>query len=151
MVQIGRQDDLLNWQPPAPVKRFDDDKVRAGSVAGRVCRAVSLSLKESGVDRSLIAERMSEFLGEEVSKNMLDAYSSQAREEHVINVVRFIALIHATRDRRLLEMVAEMFGWAVIERRYLKLIELASLNEHRDELRQRADAARRQAKSEGLL
>jgi hypothetical protein len=89
--------------------------------------------------------------GEEVSKNMLDAYASEAREEHVINVVRFIALIHATQDRRLLEIVAEMFGWTVIERRYLRLIDLASLQEQQDEFRRRADATRRQAKSEGLL
>jgi hypothetical protein len=34
--------DLLNWSPPQPVARFDDDKVRAVSVAGRMCRAVSV-------------------------------------------------------------------------------------------------------------
>ena len=147
----GHQPDLLGWQAPQPVRRFDDDKVRSASVAGRVCRAVSQSLKDCGEERAEVARRMSQFLDEDVSRNMLDAYASQAREEHVINVVRFIALVHATRDRRLLEMVAEMFGWTVIERRFLKLIELAALQEQQEELRRRADAARRQAKSEGLL
>ncbi len=145
------QGDLLAWKAPTPVRRFDDERVRASTLGGKICRGVAHTLKESPLSRAEIAERMSVFLGEDVSQNMLNAYASQAREDHVINVVRFIALIDATQDRRLLEMVAEVFGWTVIERRFLKLIELASLQEQQEDFRRRADVARRQAKSEGLL
>jgi len=65
---------------------------------------------------------MSAYLGEDVSENMLNAYASEARDEHIISLVRLIALIHATRDRRPLELIASMFGWAVIERRHLPAI-----------------------------
>jgi hypothetical protein len=145
------QADLLEWVPPAPVQRFEDVQVRAASIAGKLCRGISQALKDSGHARGVIAERMTAFLGEDVTANMLNAYASPAREDQVINVVRFVALIHATQDRRLLELLAETFGWIVIERRYLRLIELAALQEQQDELRRRTDAARRQAKSEGLL
>lgn len=148
------QMDLLDWTPPEPVSRFDEDQVRAASIAGKVCRGVSVALKEAaqrGRSRDQVAQAMSDFLGADISKNMLDAYASQAREEHIINVVRFIALVHATKDRRLLEMIAEMFGWSVIERKYLPLIELAAVREKEDELSRKADALRRQARAGGLV
>lgn len=145
------QPDLLSWRPPQPVARFEPERVRAVSTRAVVCRAISDALRGTGQPREAIARRMSEFLGEEVSKHMLDAYASPAREEHTISVPRFLALLHATRDRRLLELLAEPFGWTVIERRYLPLIELAAVREHEDEVRRRAEALRRQARAGGLL
>lgn len=143
--------DLLAWQPPQPVARFPDDAVRASTLSGRVSRAVAAALRDCGISREEIARRMSDYLGETVSQNMLDAYASQAREEHRISVPRFLALVHATGDRRLMEAMAELFGWTVIERRFLPLIELAQVREREDELRRQAEALRRQAKSGGLL
>jgi hypothetical protein len=131
--------------------RFDEDKVRAGTATGRVCRAVATTLRDSKVGRPEIARLMSEFSGQDVSKNMLDAYASQAREDHTISLVRFMALLHATRDRRLLELVAEQFGWSVIERRHLPMIELAAVQERQGELSRLADSLRRQAKGRGAL
>ena len=82
---------------------------------------------------------------------MLDAYASEARREHAIPVTRLIALMHATGDRRLLQLIAEPLGWAVIERRYLPMIELAAVQDQRDELAKRADALRRAARAGGAL
>ena len=64
---------------------------------------------------------------------MIDAYASIARDDHVISTPRFMALLQVTADRRLLELLAEPAGWAVIERRYLPLIELAAVREREDE------------------
>lgn len=142
---------LLEWEPPEPVTRFPDAQVRAATLAGKVAKGVSLALKDSEHPRGEIARRMSDFLGDEVSKFMLDAYASEARADHIINVVRFISLIHATGDRRLLEMIAEMFGWSVIERRYLPLIELAAVRDQEDRLRRQREALHRQARAGGAL
>jgi hypothetical protein len=151
LVGRGIQLDLLNWQPSETVARFDDHQVRAADVAGRVCKAIAAALDECGKPRLQIAEAMSAFLGQRVSLNMLNAYASQAREDHQISVVRFLALIHATGDRRLLELLAEGFGWAVIERKYLPLISLAQLRERSDELDRAADAIRREARGKGIF
>lgn len=141
------QPDLLDWQPPEVVTRFEERHVRAATIQGRVCMAVAAALSDAaaaGQDRASIAKAMTDFLGEPVSKNMLDAYASQARAEHMINVPRFIALIQATQDRRLLELLAEMFGWAVIPREMLPLIRVAAIREREEELRDQRRALMRE-------
>lgn len=143
--------DLLAWQPAETVARFEDHQVRAASIAGRVCKAISAALDECGKTRAEVAELMTAFLGAKVSLNMLNAYASQAREDHQVSVVRFIALIHATGDRRLLELLADAFGWVVIERQYLPLIDLARVRERKDELARTAKAIRRDARNRGIL
>lgn len=151
MKRAAAQPDLLDWQPPQPVARFPEAQVRAVSLAARISRAVAASLHDAEADRETIAARMSAFLGERISPAMLDAYASQAREDHRISVPRFMALIHATGDRRLLELLAEPMGWAVIERRHLPMIEVAAIREHEDELRRRRDYLTRQARNGGAL
>lgn len=147
MVRHPGQPDLLDWQPPEAVKRFPEEQVRAATFAARVSRAVAVALADADAEREAIAARMSSFLGERVSPAMLDAYASQAREDHRISVPRLMALLHATRDRRLLELLAEPLGWAVIERRHLPLIEVAAIREHEDELRRRREFLMRSARS----
>lgn len=145
---------LLDWEPPQPVTRFAPERVRGGTKQQQLARAIGAALKDAdarGVTREDIAERMSEFLGERVSKHMLDAYASPARGEHVISLLRFLALLHATGDRRLLELLAEPLGWAVVEQRHVALIELAAVQDKQDELRRQAEALKRRARAQGAL
>ena len=150
-MRAAGQLDLLDWQAPEPVAAFGVDQVRAVTFGGRLSRAIGVSLAECGDSRGAVAGRMGEWLGRTVSVNMLNAYASQAREEHVPPTDRFAALCHATQDRRLLQLLAAPHGWAVIERRYLPLIELAAVREREDALRRQAAALRRRAQSGGLL
>ena len=146
MAQSPAQLSLLEWTPPEPTVRFDEVQVRAATIEARVSRAIAAALKDSVSDRQAVAEAMGDFLGQRVTKNMLDAYASVAREDHPITIARFVALLHATRDRRLLELIAEPLGWAVIDRKMLPLIELAAVQEKQRELHAQADALRRRAK-----
>ncbi|KAB8123969.1 hypothetical protein D3W54_06895 [Komagataeibacter medellinensis] len=136
---------LLDWVPPNPVVRFDPNLIRANQFTSRLSRAISVSLETCGRSREQIAAEMSAMLEKPISINMLNAYASVQREGHQISVPRFDALVSATRDRRLLEFMAEPFGWAVIERRYLPAIELAAVSGHKKELTRRENALRRQA------
>ena len=153
MPPSSRQLDLLrDWEPPSATVSFSPDHVRAATVAHLICRAVSAALRDADQSRSDIAKRMSDFLGgEPLTVNMLNAYASPARQDHSISMVRFIALLHATKDRRLLELLAEPLGWAVIERKYLPLIDLAAVTERQRELGRHADALRRKANQGGVL
>ena len=142
---LSRQLDLLSdWTPTEPVARFDPVVVRSSSIAGRISKAVSAALK--GKDREKIAKEMADYLGVPFSKAMLDAYASEAREDHVISLPRLVALMHATRDRRLLQVFADDHGWAVIEDRHVHLITLAEVREQQAFLEKKADALRRQAR-----
>lgn len=144
-----QQMDLLGWQAPDPVIRFDERAVRAKTLDARLSRAIAAAL--SGHDRGAVAQTMTAILGRPVSKNMVDAYASAAREDHPISAPRYMALTQAIADRRLLEVMAEPMGWTVIERRFLPLIQLAAVREHEDALRRHGDALRRQARQGGLL
>lgn len=143
---------LLDWQSPRPVVAFEPARVRAATLHGQIARAVAEALRDaaaSGIAREEIAARMTAILGERISKTMLDAYASQAREDHSIGLARFVALIQATGDRRLLELLAEPMGWAVVERADLALIELAALREHHDEVTRQMKLLQLQAKQRG--
>ena len=66
---------------------------------GRISQAMARAIDEArdhGVDRYEIARRMSETLQVDISKGMIDAYTSQARENHTISLVRFVAFARAT-------------------------------------------------------
>lgn len=144
-------DDLLSWSPPEPVKSFPADRVRAASIAATIARGVSEALKRSGRNRDQVAQEMADYLGENVSPNMLDKYASEAAEEHVINVVRFMALVHATKSRELIQMLAEPFDWAVVEKRHVDAIQLAAALEERERLNRDIDEARQRLKRNGGL
>lgn len=135
--------DLLNWEPPRIVERYDEAHVRASTLRARIAKAVGETLKESNTPREEIAARISDWLGENVTRHMLDAYASEAREEHTISVLRLAALIEATGDVRLLQLIAEMFGHSVIEDKYVAWVEIGQLATTKDEIDRALDAARR--------
>ena len=149
MGQVPGQLDLLGWEPPKPVARYEAQAVRASTIPAMTARAVAAALRGTEVPREVIAQRMGAYLGQPISRHMLDAYASQARGDHPISIARFIALVHATGDRRLLQIFADLFEWAVIERQYLPMIELAAVQQQRQALARQArilslQAARRQ-------
>ncbi|MQT13679.1 DNA transposition protein [Segnochrobactrum spirostomi] len=143
-----RQGDLLAWEPPEVVERFEPTRVRAATWRDRIARTVAATLEDCALSRDEIASRMSTWLGEgeEVSRAMLDNYASQAKSEHTISFLRALALIEVTGDTRLLQLAAEPFGKAVIEERYLGAIEAEMVAERMEDLEQRLKIARRRWK-----
>ena len=140
---IDRRDKLTYAMPEyfleEPVKRFEPAQVRGATLAAKLCRAMVVALEDCGETREEIAWRMSDYLGEKVSKAMLDAYVSEARADHNINLVRYAALIHATHDWRLLSLMTELFGFAAVEDRYVHLIKAAQKREMVKELLKSAE------------
>lgn len=138
--------DLLDWQPPEPAVRYEEPP-RGATLGARVCRAMAMALE--GLDREAVAREMGEYLGRSVSKPMLDAYVSEARETHTISIVRFAALVHATRDWRLLSLLPELFGFAVVDERYVALIRATQMREKAEELESMARVEERRARGIG--
>lgn len=71
---------------------------------------VGTILNSDSRSRWEIAARMSELLDEEVSKAMLDAYASPAREDHKIPASRLWALINVTDRQDLLRPILGKIG-----------------------------------------
>ncbi|WP_316978009.1 DNA transposition protein [Shumkonia mesophila] len=141
--------DLLDWQPPTLVKRYEEQTVRASTLRARVAHAVSATLRDSGRDRDEVAAEMGAWLGENVTRNMLDAYASEARREHTIPFLRLLALVHVTGDVRALQLAAEPFGHSVIEDRFLPWVEVGQLAIKKEEIARELDAAHRIARKGG--
>lgn len=132
--------DLLeDYQPAKIVRRYDEDRLRTSNLRARIARAVSETLRDCERSRDEIASEMSAWLGEDVTKNMLDAYASEAREDHTIPYLRLLALVHVTQDPRLLQVGAEPFGHVVIDARYMKWVTFGMKAEHRENVHKAAD------------
>ncbi|QND45237.1 hypothetical protein HB780_05635 (plasmid) [Rhizobium lusitanum] len=111
-----------DYEPQPVVERFDADEVKAWSLAGRLSKAVALTMEESGMTRDAIASAMSDITKASVSKAMLDAYASQAREQHSIPAIRLAALVAITGDVRALNVLLEEAGMIVIPKKYEALL-----------------------------
>lgn len=146
--------ELFGWEPKSPkIPTYPHEVVRAATLGGIVSRAVSKTLldvrdrEDNPKDRDEVAALMTAYLGEDVPKNMLDGYASQAREAHNIPVTRAMALMHATEDYRLLVLMAQEFDLAVVPKRYEHAVREAILAEKRDEIEGELRALRRGRRS----
>ena len=132
--------DLFDAAGRPVVARFDEAQVRAASVRDRVARAVSAALRAYGGEREQIAREMSEYLGERVSKAVLDQYASQANAEHAVPAHRLIALAIITGDARLINALLADTGLVAVADKYEPLIEREMAREAIDKLQRRAAA-----------
>tara|TARA_B100001179_G_scaffold215531_1_gene185796 strand:- start:499 stop:954 length:456 start_codon:yes stop_codon:yes gene_type:complete len=80
----------------------------------RICRTVGTMLNSDARPREVIAAEMSVLLGEDVSRAMLDAYSSPARNEHKVPCSRFLALAAVTNRHDLLDPIVREIGAALL-------------------------------------
>lgn len=141
--------DLLKWDPPQVAEGFARGEIRGATFGAKIALAVAATLRDCKEPREAIAQRMTAYLGEEeggITLNMLDAYASQARTSHQISAVRLLALCAVTEDLRLLGLIAEELGFAVVEQKYVGVIEAVQAEEKAEELRAYAAARRRAAR-----
>ncbi|PKR90902.1 hypothetical protein CXZ10_06025 [Pleomorphomonas diazotrophica] len=133
--------DLFKDYQPAPVvERYVEGSVRAYDLAGRLSKAVAKTLEESGMGRAEVAKAMADLLQDDMSKNMLDNYASQAKE-HVISALRLFALVAVTGDPRALNMLLAPAGMIVVPAKYEPLIEREIAKEELDRLQRKINAA----------
>lgn len=130
-----------DYQPQPVVERFDIDEVKAYSLSGKLSKAVARTMEESGMSRDEIAAAMTDLTKSPISKTTLDAYASQAREQHSISAVRLAALVTVTEDVRALNVLLEEAGFIVIPKKYEALLKRERARELRDQLEREANAA----------
>lgn len=120
------------YKPTKVVDRFDAERVQAWSLAGKLAKAIALTMEDSRMSRDEIAAQMSELTKSSVSKGMLDTYSSQARENNQISAVRLAALVAITGDARALNVLLEEAGLIVVPKKYEALLKRERARELRD-------------------
>ncbi len=103
----------------------------------KVASAVASILKRDGRSRFEVAGQVSALLDDDVTKYMLDAYSSESRDGHNISMARFLALVVATQGFDVLDALTRIIGCAVIVGDEMRLAEIGHLEA------QQRDAARK--------
>ena len=111
--------------------------------AGSVSELVALVLKDSGLDRYEIAARMSRLSGDDVSKNMLDAWSSPARVDHNTPLYPVPLLERVTESHLFTDYLARLRGGRVAYGRDALNAELGRLERQRDEAAKKARELKR--------
>ncbi|CAL4866695.1 hypothetical protein MMA231_00939 [Asticcacaulis sp. MM231] len=107
------QGDFFAFELPSPTPPAD----REGALAGidkRVASAVALMILQSGLGRHEVAINVSEVLDDTVTKAMLDAYASEAREGHNISAGRLLALTAVTGGYGILNGLLREIGATVL-------------------------------------
>lgn len=104
--------DQLGFAYDAPIARTG-----VAALAGlerRISATVATILNTDKRPREVIAAAMSVVLDEEVSRAMLDAYSSPAREGHRVPMSRFWALVAVTERLDLVDPLVREIGGALL-------------------------------------
>jgi hypothetical protein len=105
-----------------------------------VALIMSAAIKKSRFDRIDIAGRMTRFLGEEITLSMLNAWTAESRDEHVINFVRAIAFDHATEQNALATLFAAKLGGQILYGNDALLAEIVRIEHDERELKARRQA-----------
>lgn len=98
-------------ESPRDLENALDFNARIGQAMSRALRECA----EMGIDRYEVALRMSQILGTDVSKGMIDAYTSQARESHTVSLARFKAFVRATGCLWLWNVVLDGEGLTLLQ------------------------------------
>ena len=100
----------FTFDPPAPARREADLAGLERWVAAQVGRV----LKDDSRSRDEIAGAMSALLDDPVSRLMLDAYASEARDNHNVSFARMLALIATTERYDVLDTAMRKIGAALL-------------------------------------
>ena len=108
--------------------------------------AVGAMLSEDRRDRETMAEKVGALTGEKVTRFMLDAYASPAREEHNCSFARFLAIVAVTGRFDVLDAALVMIGARALEGDEMATARLGHLYALRAELDDEIKAVRPLAK-----
>ncbi|MCY1559527.1 hypothetical protein D9M68_965760 [compost metagenome] len=104
-----------------------------GNYSVQISELVGEMLKSTDLDRYEVAARMSRLSGDDVSKAMLDAWSSPARTDHNLPFYRAALLEQVCASHLLTNWLVAQRGGRVAYGRDALLSELGRLERQRDE------------------
>lgn len=123
--------DMFDVPSPAP------DLPGTMDYRAQVSHLVSEMLRSAPHDRYDIAAKMSRLTGKDVSKNMLDAYASDAREDHNLPFYLLPALETVCESHAMTAWLADVRGGRLLVGREALNAELGRLERQRDEAAKR--------------
>ncbi|EAU40195.1 hypothetical protein FP2506_11582 [Fulvimarina pelagi HTCC2506] len=132
---------------------YDEVIVGKGPLSSKIARIVSRATQDAredfGITRAMLSVSLSERLGRPVSEDTIEKWASEAAEGNRIPLDAFVALIGETKSYEALGFIPSMFGFAVVEARYVDLIEEVQVENQIELLQSRRAtlSAKRRARS----
>lgn len=99
---------------PLTVPRAATSPAALAGLEARINRSVGTILASDQRPREIIAAEMSVLLEEDISRAMLDAYSSPARSDHRVPMSRYMALVAVTSRLDLMDPLLREIGGAIL-------------------------------------
>jgi hypothetical protein len=112
MVKAKAHPDQLAF--PLDTPRAPTAPASLAGLEARINRTVGSIIASDGRPREVIAAEMSVLLDDDVSRSMLDAYSSPARVEHKVPMSRFFGLVAVTARLDLFDPLVREIGGSVL-------------------------------------
>lgn len=110
------QGDLFASVDLFPVRR-PIDALRPVDLSLRIKTAMGRALKECPDSAAIVAARMSEMTGREISADALYAYTAPSKPDHDMGVTRFVAFVRATGALWLWDELVRDDGLMVLQER----------------------------------
>ena len=114
--------------------RMPEAILRPIDLSLRIKTAMGRALKECPDSVAVIAARMSELTGREITVDALYAYTAPSKPEHDIGIVRFVAFVRATHASWLWNLLVEDDGLIVLQGREAFLAQLGLMQQEHDRL-----------------
>lgn len=106
-----------------------------------IAKVMSAALSVCGIKRDDVAKKMSDTLGRKITKHMLDAYASEARDQHIPALDVAIAFDMAIGQTALSGYFVSQFGGKIALGKDIQFLELARIQSEKSLLRQREKKA----------
>ncbi len=140
------QGDLFAARELFPVRERKVD-LQPLDLSLKIKTALGKALRESGVSATMIAARVSEITGRNITPEALYSYTAPSKPEHEISLLRFIAFARATRAPWLFDVIVEDEGLIVMEGEHAHFAQLGHMRQERARLDDEIKAIERRMKA----
>ena len=123
-----------------PSKTHHQPDLLSGSLAvpHALRSALVSAISASALSRYQIAARMSDLVGREVSKTMLDAYTSESKEGHRLPAELLPAFCEATGSWQPMIVLVEAIGGMILTPKEKAFVQLVKIEREKARLEKRA-------------
>lgn len=135
-VNTGRMKQMSFYDLLKKVSEERRGEAKAGTfnVDARVRAMLSEALKGCPLSRPVVAAKMGELLGREISKSQLDSWTAESKDGNKIHFDAAIAFCEVTNSLEPLQIAAEMLRCYLIKGKDALLAELGRMAQQEDEL-----------------
>lgn len=133
-------------------KEARGEVTKAGSfnIDAHLRALLSDALKRCPLSREVVAGRMSELLGVEITKSQLDSWTAESKENHRFPFAYAAAFCEAAADVEILRLIAEQAGCYLLKGEDALLTELGRIEKTKEDLARREKLVRQTLEELGV-